>query len=231
MNRRIWSSLPAALLATVLGTTSSSHAQSTNAVDQNNDANIIPAQMRHKPVRPLPFATRYPVTEQPIALAAASIPSSVQPTDVAKMGEDLFQTATGVYEAILAKIQPEERAGDRTPESSIQRLSQSPQLSQTAFNCQKRGMASWYGPQFQGTRTASGEIFNQHSMTAAHRSLPFGTRVRVTNLNNKRSVVVRINNRGPFIGGRVIDLSTGAASVLGVTKTGVAPVRLDVLGR
>jgi rare lipoprotein A len=91
------------------------------------------------------------------------------------------------------------------------------------------GEASWYGPGFHGARTANGESFNQYGLTAAHRNLPFGTQVRVTNLNNGRSVLVRINDRGPFVGGRVIDLSQGAASVIGVTNTGVAPVRIDVL--
>jgi rare lipoprotein A len=91
------------------------------------------------------------------------------------------------------------------------------------------GYASWYGPGFHGNRSASGEIYNQNAMTAAHRSLPFGTYVQVTNLDNGRSVVVRINDRGPYIGGRVIDLSAAAARALGVMSTGVAPVRLDVL--
>lgn len=91
------------------------------------------------------------------------------------------------------------------------------------------GMASWYGPGFHGNRSASGEIFNQNALTAAHRRLPFGTRVKVTNLNNGRSVVVRINDRGPFIHGRVIDVSVAAARVLGMMGSGVAPVRLDIV--
>ena len=91
------------------------------------------------------------------------------------------------------------------------------------------GQASWYGPGFYGNRTASGEVFRPGTYTAAHRSLPFGTRVRVTNLNNGRSAVVRINDRGPFTGGRIIDLAHGAASDLGVTASGVATVRLEVL--
>jgi rare lipoprotein A len=91
------------------------------------------------------------------------------------------------------------------------------------------GMASWYGPGFHGNRSASGEVYNQNAMTAAHRSLPFGTRVQVTNLDNGRSVVVRINDRGPFIGGRVIDLSAAAARVLGMMHSGTARVHLDVL--
>ncbi|EKQ69016.1 rare lipoprotein A [Leptolyngbyaceae cyanobacterium JSC-12] len=91
------------------------------------------------------------------------------------------------------------------------------------------GFASWYGPGFHGNQSASGERFNQHAMTAAHRTLPFGTRVLVTNLDNGQSVVVRINDRGPFHGNRVIDLSTAAARVLGLIQSGVAPVRLDVI--
>ena len=91
------------------------------------------------------------------------------------------------------------------------------------------GKASWYGSSFHGRRTANGERYNQYALTAAHRSLPFGTRVKVTNVNNGRSVVVRINDRGPFIKGRVIDLSTAAASNIGMIHHGVVPVRLQVL--
>lgn len=91
------------------------------------------------------------------------------------------------------------------------------------------GQASWYGPGFYGNRTASGEVFRPGTLTAAHRTLPFGTRVRVTNLNNGRSTVVRINDRGPFHGGRIIDLAHGAASELGVISSGVASVSLQVL--
>lgn len=94
---------------------------------------------------------------------------------------------------------------------------------------QIQGMASWYGPGFDGNYTASGEVFNQYALTAAHRYLPFGTRVRVTNLDNGRSVVVRINDRGPFVGDRVMDLSRGAAQVLGTVSSGVSSVRLDIL--
>ncbi|MDJ0620870.1 MAG: septal ring lytic transglycosylase RlpA family protein [Calothrix sp. MO_192.B10] len=93
------------------------------------------------------------------------------------------------------------------------------------------GLASFYGYDGSSNKTASGERFHPEKMTAAHRSLPFGTKVRVTNPRNGRSVVVRINDRGPFIRGRVIDLSYGAARVLGIIRRGVAPVRIQVLGR
>lgn len=91
------------------------------------------------------------------------------------------------------------------------------------------GEASWYGPGFFGNRTASGEVLRPGTLTAAHRTLPFGTKVRVTNLWNGRSAVVRINDRGPFHGARVIDLAHGAANQLGLVASGVAKVKLEVL--
>ncbi|MGE3876212.1 MAG: septal ring lytic transglycosylase RlpA family protein [Parvibaculaceae bacterium] len=88
------------------------------------------------------------------------------------------------------------------------------------------GMASYYK---HGRKTANGEYFNPNGYTAAHRSLKFGTRVRVTNLRNGRSVIVRINDRGPFVGGRIIDLSYGAARAVGLHDSGVAKVQVAVL--
>jgi rare lipoprotein A len=93
------------------------------------------------------------------------------------------------------------------------------------------GMASWYGPGFNGRQSASGEIFNQNELTAAHRTLPFGTKVKVTNVNNGQSVVVRINDRGPFSHGRVLDMSKAAAQAIGLVSAGVAPVKMEVLVR
>src|ERR671938_1384822 len=86
------------------------------------------------------------------------------------------------------------------------------------------GLASWYGPGFQGRRTANGERFNKHALTAAHKTLPLGTRVRVVNRQNGRSVVVRINDRGPYVRGRVIDLLRAAARA--IFSTGVAKVSI-----
>ena len=91
------------------------------------------------------------------------------------------------------------------------------------------GEASWYGPGFYGNRTANGEVYKPGTMTAAHRTLPFGTKVRVTNLWNGRTAVIRINDRGPFIDHRVIDLGHGAASDLGLIASGIAQVKLEVL--
>lgn len=90
-------------------------------------------------------------------------------------------------------------------------------------------MASWYGPGFQGNRTANGERYDMNGISAAHKTLPFGTVVRVTNLNNGRSIDVRINDRGPFIKNRVIDLSKGAAQKIDMIRDGVVPVRLQIL--
>jgi len=89
------------------------------------------------------------------------------------------------------------------------------------------GNASWYGKRHQGKRTASGERYEEYAMTAAHPTLPFGTRLRVTNLENRRSAIVRVNDRGPFVDGRVIDLSLAAARALGIAEEGVARVRLQ----
>lgn len=95
----------------------------------------------------------------------------------------------------------------------------------------QEGRASWYGPRFHGRHTANGERFDKNALTAAHRRLPLSSFVRVTNVANKRSVVVRINDRGPYHSGRIIDLSQAAASALGLQHSGTARVRLQGLSR
>ncbi|MBD3320506.1 MAG: septal ring lytic transglycosylase RlpA family protein [Chitinivibrionales bacterium] len=92
-----------------------------------------------------------------------------------------------------------------------------------------RGVASYYGRKFHGKKTASGERFDMFAHTAAHRSLPFGTKVKVTNLDNGKSVIVTINDRGPYKKGRIIDLSKGAARKIGLVQTGTARVRLEIV--
>jgi rare lipoprotein A len=91
------------------------------------------------------------------------------------------------------------------------------------------GIASWYGPKFHGRKTASGEKYNQNAMTAAHKTLPFGTKVRVKNVKNDKSVIVRINDRGPFAKGRVIDVSRAAAKKLDMINSGTAKVNIKVV--
>ena len=115
------------------------------------------------------------------------------------------------------------------PETAITAPAVQPPPAQPNVVSVSTGEASWYGPGFYGNRTASGEVFRPGTLTAAHRTLPFGTKVRVTNLWNGRSAVVRINDRGPFIGHRVIDLAHGAATQLGLVASGIAQVKLEVL--
>lgn len=92
------------------------------------------------------------------------------------------------------------------------------------------GVASWYGPDFHGKKTSSGERYNMHALTAAHKTFPMNTIVKVENKKNGKSVIVRINDRGPFVGNRIIDLSEAAAANIGMIAEGTAPVRLTVLG-
>lgn len=91
------------------------------------------------------------------------------------------------------------------------------------------GTASWYGGTFHGRMTANGEIYNMYELTAAHKSLPFGSLLRVTNLSNEKKLFVRVNDRGPYIPGRILDLSYGAARELGMVDAGVRRVKIEVL--
>ena len=120
------------------------------------------------------------------------------------------------------------RTVQRTMRGPVRSARRTTGVQDAAAGIGTTGMASFY---WQGHTTASGAHFNPEGMTAAHRSLPFGTRVRVTHLGNGRTVEVRINDRGPFVGGRIIDLSRGAAGVLGMHGQGVARVQVNVLGR
>jgi len=117
----------------------------------------------------------------------------------------------------------QEPSGTPRPPSRISRATGRARATQS-------GEASWYGPNFHGRPTASGEIFDQHSMTAAHKTLPLGSKARVTNLENGNSVEVTINDRGPFVAGRIIDLSRAAAAEIGIIESGVAPVKVELLG-
>jgi len=101
----------------------------------------------------------------------------------------------------------------------------------SAHGYSEKGLASWYGRQFHGRKTASGERYDMYAMTAAHKILPLGTHVRVTNLRNDSTVNLRINDRGPFVRGRIIDLSFTAAKELGVVGPGTAPVLVTALGQ
>ena len=91
------------------------------------------------------------------------------------------------------------------------------------------GTASWYGSRFHGKKTASGEIYDQNKLTAAHKTLPLGSKARVTNLDNGSTVDVEINDRGPFVKGRIVDLSRAAARALGLVESGTAPVKVELI--
>ncbi|MEB3356378.1 MAG: septal ring lytic transglycosylase RlpA family protein [Synechococcales bacterium] len=146
----------------------------------------------------------------------------ILPDTTGELAEDVLQ-ATNRIRRQMGGADPLS-AIEGAPQQNARRIALGP--LQFSFS----GMASWYGPGFHGRRSASGEVFNQHALTAAHRSLPFGTLVEVTNLNNGMTVVVRVNDRGPFSRGRVIDLSAAAARAVGMMQSGVAPVQVNVLG-
>lgn len=102
--------------------------------------------------------------------------------------------------------------------------------SQMDVGIKERGIASWYGEQFHGKQAANGEIFDMGALTAAHRTLPLGSMIRVTNLTNGKHVRVRINDRGPYVNGRILDLSLAAADRLGMVDGGVSVIQLEVIG-
>ncbi len=139
-----------------------------------------------------------------------------------------YQTLTGLT-ALVATLTLS-TAVSATP--SVNSTQSRTSLPSPHLIAQSVGQASYYGnePGEGGPLTANGERYNSGALTAAHRTLPFGTRVRVTSPNTGRSVVVRINDRGPFVGNRMIDLSVGAARAIGLTNSGVGTVRMEVLG-
>ena len=109
----------------------------------------------------------------------------------------------------------------------IQSVSAAPRIANPVIT--NTGVASYYADKFHGRTTANGETFDMYALTAAHRTLPFGTKLKVTSLANNRSVLVRINDRGPFVNGRIIDLSLGAATELQMIQSGLAPVKLEII--
>lgn len=126
---------------------------------------------------------------------------------------------------------PDGPAGNRHAPGRPHEANGTPHVPRARPGYDAVGVASWYGPNHHGRRTASGETFDMNAATAAHRTLPFGTFVRVTNLENGRSVVLRINDRGPFVKRRIIDVSRHAARVLGFLRQGTARVRVRLARR
>lgn len=124
----------------------------------------------------------------------------------------------------IAAAQEEQLKADR-----VEAAEQTKRTKRLRARLAQSGKASWYGPSFQGKATANGDVFDQRLLTAAHKTLPLGSKAKVTNLETGNSVEVTINDRGPFIRGRIIDLSRAAAGELGILKSGVVQVRVEAL--
>lgn len=152
----------------------------------------------------------------------------ILPDGTDNLSQDALQ-ATNRLRRLLSNASPLKEIKGQPKTVARKNRTSAPEAAVKSLRRAAQGIASWYGPGFHGRRTASGETFNQNALTAAHRYLPFGTRVRVTNMRNGRSVVVRINDRGPFARGRIVDLSAAAASAIGLKRSGVAPVQVQVL--
>ncbi len=153
-------------------------------------------------------------------------------------GRDELPESRQAYDRMVSQDNTLSRGGER---SELRNLDSEVEESASGSTQEEReeagpevvstftGEASWYGAQFHGSRTASGEVFNKREKTAAHRELPFGTRVRVTFFKTGKSTVVRINDRGPFAGDRIIDLSSAAAESIGLRPYGIGKVKVEVL--
>jgi rare lipoprotein A (peptidoglycan hydrolase) len=137
----------------------------------------------------------------------------------------LLVSLLAIFLAACASTTARKRAGDPREDLITDRVADGPDGEDHRLT----GRASWYGDKFHGQQTASGEIYDMNGFTAAHKTLPFHTIVRVTDPLTRKSVVVRINDRGPYVDGRIIDLSRAAAADLGLIRHGVIPVRLEVL--
>jgi rare lipoprotein A len=155
------------------------------------------------------------------------------PPAIATTGQVGAETSSTSYELAIRSVEPSIESAEPSDELPIKPAAPTLPIAtppqQPRVTSVSQGQASWYGPGFFGNRTASGEVLRPGTLTAAHRTLPFGTKVRVTNLGNGRSAIVRINDRGPFHGSRVIDLAHGAANNLGLISSGIASVKLEVL--
>ena len=143
---------------------------------------------------------------------------------VQKDGAPAGRLALSDIKPITAKYEPKSRGGNSNPYTV---LGKTYQLLPSNQGYLEKGTASWYGTKFHGRKTANGEPYDMRGLSAAHRSLPIPTYLKVTNLKNRRSVVVRVNDRGPFHSERIIDLSYGAATMLGFAEQGTAPVLLE----
>jgi len=137
-----------------------------------------------------------------------------------------YQQNVGAVADAVPRVEPRSRGGNKSP---YRVFGKQYWVMPSSLGYTATGTASWYGSKFHGHQTSNGEIYNMYSMTAAHKSLPIPTYAKVTNLNNGRHVIVRVNDRGPFHGDRLIDLSYAAATKLGYAKLGTARVRIEAI--
>src|SRR5690606_5966440 len=145
--------------------------------------------------------------------------------DIKDSGPDRPVSVAHIDEPV-PKVEPRTRAGNSSP---YKVLGKTYHVMQSPDGYKEKGVASWYGKKFHGRRTANGEVYDMYAMTAAHKTLPIPSYVRVTNVKNRRSVIVRVNDRGPFHGDRIIDLSYTAAKKLGFENSGTANVAVEYI--
>jgi rare lipoprotein A len=141
-----------------------------------------------------------------------------------------LSSAVGAQETVAPQAESPKKESLQKEESKIEEV-QIDEPQKEAVKEGAIGVASYYAAKFQGRRTASGERFNSKVLTAAHLTLPFGTLLKVTNLQNLKSVIVRVNDRGPHVRGRIVDLSRTAAELIGMRHTGTARVELEILAK
>ena len=149
----------------------------------------------------------------------SSVPDSHAPTS--PLSTDLLSSTDGGNSEPIPRVEPPSRSGN--PDTYVV-SGRRYRVKETSEGYREQGVASWYGWDFHGRKTSSGPLYNMFDLTAAHKSLPIPTYVRVTNLENGRNVVVKVNDRGPFVGRRLIDLSYAAADRLGMLSQGTAQV-------
>ncbi|WP_293116750.1 septal ring lytic transglycosylase RlpA family protein [Moorena sp. SIO4G3] len=244
MTQKSWSCITGSLITTVLGTLLSTDISSAKGFDYT---------AKDSPDLPLMAGGKSPTIQDADKLSS----QQVQMFDVAEFPAQyrtLASLSLPAPELITTDGIPKSEEKIASPDSNLQGnamlIGYASSLNKSSASAQTwqpltvptiarrsrrrvrwsvRGVASWYGSAFHGRRTASGERFNQYALTAAHRTLQFGTRVKVTNLRNGRSVIVRINDRGPNVRGRIIDLSRGAARIIGLVRSGTGPVHIEIL--
>lgn len=204
------------LLVTACGTTPSRPTPASGAPPAQNAGKVVPAA-ESAAVNPCAPTRKH--------LDSDYTPGGLYAPGVADSGPATAIDVSGVLEPV-PRDEPRSRYGNRSPYTV---LGKSYKVRESAAGYSERGVASWYGAKFNGRATSSGELYDMCLFSAAHKTLPLPSFVRVTNLDNGRSLIVRVNDRGPFHSGRIMDLSYAAAVRLGVDRTGTARVELQAI--